>query len=90
MNEKTRLYIECACDHPDHVIRVTYWPDDDDHEVYVDVHLRQYDTFWYRLKACVRYLFGQDVASSESCILRPEDADKLQAVVDMLRTWRSK
>ena len=77
--EKT--YIECQCDHANHVIRVVFDPDDGD--VYIETRLAHPLSLRQRLRNAVIYLLGRDVSYGmfDVTLLRVEDYD---AVRDLL------
>lgn len=58
-----------------------------DDEVYVSVHLRP-GNFWYRLKNAFRYLLGKRsiYGDFDEFIFKKEDADRLQSIVDKLKS----
>lgn len=53
---------------------------------YVHIHLSTYHTFWGRLKYAVKYIFGYKsrYGAFDEFIFNPEDAPKLQQLVDHL------
>lgn len=55
-DEHHKEYFECICDSSEHVFRLA-WFDDEPDEVYVDTPLIN-GSFWHRLTAGVRYIFG--------------------------------
>ena len=61
-----------------------------DNEVYVSVHLSTYHGFWKRLWHGLKYAFGHKsrYGAFDEVILRKEDADNLQKVVDHLKKMK--
>ncbi|MBR1436345.1 MAG: hypothetical protein IJ584_14685, partial [Bacteroidales bacterium] len=55
-------------------------------EVYIAVHLNK-KPFWKRLKYAIKYIFGYQCkyGAFDEIILNPDDAERLQKVVDYLR-----
>jgi hypothetical protein len=79
--------IICECHSTEHQIIFKY---DDDVDkswdmVYVDIHLNSW-SFWKRLKYGIKYIFGYKCryGAFDEIIIKPEDADKIQRVVDFL------
>jgi len=79
-----KLFI-CRCDSTEHQLIFSYLPDDK--EVYVSVHLIPV-IFWKRLINAIKYIFKHKskYGDFEEFIFRSEDADKLQSVVNYLRS----
>lgn len=77
----------CQCANTEHQLIFSYFPDDNENEVYVSVHLSP-DRFWKRLVNAVKYLFGyrSKYGDFDEFIFRNQDADKLQSVVNYLRS----
>lgn len=73
----------CKCSDPSHLVVIRY--DDDCSEVDLCIHLVR-DGFFKRIGRAFRYVFGyRSIYGDFDCLsLRPEDAPKLQAVVDHL------
>ena len=85
MKNDNEILLLCDCSSAEHQLIVSW--DNDDKEVYVRVHLANYDGFWRRLWHAVKYVFGYKsrYGAFDEVILRKEDADNLQKVVDHLR-----
>lgn len=85
MKPDNEILLLCDCSSDEHQLIVRW--DDDDNEVYVSVHLATYRGFWKRLWHGLKYAFGHKsrYGSFDEIILRKEDADNLQKVVDHLR-----
>ena len=80
----TELFL-CECDSPEHQFIVSYF-DVGGGEVYVEIHLNK-SSFWRRLKYAIKYIFGYQCkyGAFDEIILNPEDAERLQKVVDYLK-----
>ena len=85
MKNDNEILLLCNCSSCEHQL-IVLW-NDDDNEVYVNVHLANYDGFLERLWHGLKYAFGykSKYGAFDEIILRKEDADKLQRVVDKLR-----
>ena len=85
MKNDNEILLLCDCSSEEHQLIVRW--DNDDREVYVSVHLANYMGFWKRLWHAVKYVFGYKsrYGAFDEVILRKEDADNLQKVVDHLR-----
>lgn len=85
--KQTELFL-CECHSPEHQFIVSYW-DDDDGEVYVEIHLNK-KPFWKRLKYAIMYIFGHQCkyGAFDEIILSPDDAERLQKVVNYLNKAR--
>lgn len=84
MDNEVLLLCECSsCEHQ----LIVSWDNDDD-EVFVQIHLTTYKGFWKRLWAGLKYAFGHKSRYGEfdEIILRKKDADNLQKVVDHLKS----
>jgi len=85
---RTELFI-CECHYVAHQMIISYDDNDDDgwDEVNVEIHLSNYLGFWKRLYHGIRYIFGyrSSYGDFDGLTINPDDADKLQTVVDYLR-----
>lgn len=83
-NDNEELLI-CECSSCEHQI-IFRW-DNDEHEVYMETHLANNKNFFVRLWHALKYAFGYRCRYGEfdEVILRKEDVDKLQKVVDHLK-----
>lgn len=84
-NMKNELFV-CQCNSVEHQMIVSYIPDDK--EVYVSVHLVPEWKLWKRIKMAIKYIFGYRCCYGhfDEFIFKKEDADKLQSVVDYLKS----
>ena len=80
----TELFL-CECNSPEHMFVVNYLDEGDAKEVYVDIHLTK-ATFWKRVWYAIKYIFGYQCkhGAFDEIILNPDDAERLQKVVDHL------
>ena len=85
MKNDNEILLMCECSSCEHQM-VIRW-DESDSEVYVNVHLVTWKGFWRRLLDGIRYVFGHRSVYGEfdEIILRKEDAEGLQRVVDHLK-----
>jgi hypothetical protein len=79
-------FLLCQCHSAEHQLFFTWWDDEDIKEVFMHVHLAKH-TFWERLVYGIKYIFGYQCkyGAFDEMILRKEDAEKLQNVVDYLK-----
>lgn len=83
--DKKELFI-CECNSIGHQIVMSYF--EDEKEVYCNVHLKPERNVLKRIIHAVKYIFGHRSAYGDfdEFIFNPKDADRLQSVVDHLRT----
>ena len=95
MKTITELLI-CQCGDPSHQMIISYDEGGDENEkivkelemVYVSIHLTPEPNFFKRLWYGIKYIFSRQrsvYGDFDEVILRPEDADKLQNVVNHLK-----
>lgn len=74
----------CDCGSPDHQFIIRKF--DDEEEVYLTIHLTK-KSFFKRLKYGLKYIFGYQsrYGAFDEIILNPDDADKLQKIVNALK-----
>lgn len=89
MKNDNEMLMVCKCSSLEHQVIVRW--DNDDNEVYMEVHLANYDSFWKRLWHGLKYAFGYKCryGAFDEVILRKEDASNLQKVVDHLKDKQS-
>jgi hypothetical protein len=82
--EKVEILL-CRCHSSEHQILVHY--DEDDKMLYLHIHLTE-RSFWRRLKYGLKYIFGYHCRYGQwdEFIFNENDADKLQAMADALKT----
>ena len=83
--DKKELFI-CERNSIEHQIVMSYF--EDEKEVYCNVHLKPERNVLKRIIHAVKYIFGHRSAYGDfdEFIFNPKDADRLQSVVDHLRT----
>lgn len=83
--DKKELFI-CECNSIEHQIVMSYF--EDEKEVYCSVHLKPERNVFKRIIHAVKYIFGHRsiYGDFDEFIFNPKDADRLQSVVDHLRT----
>jgi hypothetical protein len=84
MKFETQEIFICECYSPEHQFIIRKF--DDENEVYLTIHLTK-QPIWRRLKYAFRYIFGYQsrFGAFDEIILNPDDADRLQKVVDSLK-----
>jgi hypothetical protein len=82
----TKDILICECNSTDHQLVLLYDHEDDNPMCYVHIHLTK-KPFWERVKYGFKYIFGYQsrYGAFDEFIFNPEDADKLQKVVDYLK-----
>lgn len=83
--DKKELFI-CECNSFEHQIVMSYF--EDEKEVYCSVHLIPERNVFKRIIHAVKYVFGHRsvYGDFDEFIFNPKDADRLQSVVDHLKT----
>ena len=71
----------CTCHSLEH--QVIFWKDNDDGEVYINVHLSKHG-FFRRLVHGIKYIFGYSsrYGNWDEFIFKPEDLKKLKEFLD--------
>lgn len=84
MKFETQEVFICECHSHEHQFIIRKF--EDDNEVYLTVHLTK-QPILRRLKYAFRYIFGYQsrFGAFDEIILNPDDADRLQKVVDSLK-----
>ncbi len=85
MKNDNEILLLCECSSCEHQLIVSW--DNDNNEVFVQMHLTTYKGFWKRLWHGLKYAFGHRsrYGDFDEIILRKKDADNLQKVVDHLK-----
>lgn len=78
----------CQCHNTEHQLIFSYFPEDDDKDVYVSVHLIPEYRLWKRIWRAIRYIFGyrSRYGHFDEFIFKKSDAKRLQKVVDYLKS----
>ena len=86
-NKSVNELFICQCYNVEHQLIFSYFPDDEDKDVYVSVHLTPEDNIWKRIWMAIKYIFGYKsmYGHFDEFIFKKSDADKLQKVVNFLR-----
>ena len=82
-NTMSPAVLICDCNSTEH--QIVIYPEDEDGLVYCHIYLTNYG-FWRRLKAGLKYIFGYKCRFGQwdEFILKPEHADKLRELSEML------
>lgn len=85
--EENELFI-CQCHSERHQLIFTYFPDDEEKTVYVAVHLIPENKILKRIWLAIKYTFGKSCRYGhfEDFIFQKKDADRLQRIVDVLKS----
>lgn len=77
----------CQCCNTEHQLIFQYFPNDEDKEVYVSVHLTPEYNIWKRIWMAIKYIFGYKYMYGhfDEFIFKKSDADKLQKIVNFLK-----
>ena len=78
-------WFDCSCRSAHHAIRVTY--DVEFNEVFFEMRVNNYKSFWQRLVAAYKYLFNRDNndCSYDTFLLSPEDRDIMLQVIGRMK-----
>jgi hypothetical protein len=85
MDVKNELFI-CECYNAEHQFILNY--DEDDNTLSLQVHLRNYRSFFKRLVTGIKYIFGYKsrFGSFDEILINPDDKERLINVVNQLKT----
>lgn len=83
--DKQELFI-CACNSVEHQLIMSYFTDEKYGEVYCCIHLKPERNVFKRIIHAVKYILGHRsvYGDFDEFIFKPEDAGRLQKVVDCL------
>ena len=86
MKNDNEILMLCECSSCEHQLIVRW--DNIDNNVYVNVHLANNMTVFKRIWHSLKYIFGyrSKYGDFDEIILRKEDANNLQKVVDFLKS----
>jgi hypothetical protein len=93
--KKTKDVLICECHSTDHQILLMY--SEDEHPTgttypvcYAHIHLNK-RPFWQRVKYSIKYIFGYKCrfGAFDEFLFNPEDADKLEKLVNYLRNEKN-
>ena len=87
-NQSVNELFICQCCNTEHQLIFQYFPNDEDKEVYVSVHLTPEYNIWKRIWMAIKYIFGYKCMYGhfDEFIFKKSDADKLQKIVDYLKS----
>lgn len=87
-NEAVNELFICQCHNTEHQLIFSYFPEDEDKDVYVSVHLTPEYRLWKRIWMALRYIFGYRSCYGhfDEFIFKKSDAKRLQKVVDYLKS----
>ena len=87
-NETVNELFICQCHNTEHQLIFSYFPEDEDKDVYVSVHLIPECRLWKRIWRAIRYIFGyrSRYGHFDEFIFKKSDALRLQKVVDYLKS----
>jgi hypothetical protein len=95
MKNKTDILI-CDCHSTEHQLIMIYeeneWDNGESYPMcYFHIHLKK-RPFWERVKYGIKYIFGRQCryGAFDEFIFNPEDSDKLQNLVDYLKSQKKK
>lgn len=79
-------YFECACHSAEHTLRFVW--DDEDNSIYTEVFLGHHNNIFGRIWNAIKYVFGYQCRYGhfDCFLMRPEDANRLQMLLDKIRT----
>ena len=85
MKSDNEILFLCECSSCEHQL-IARW-DKTDKEVYISILLSNCYGFWKRLWEAIKYIFGYKCRYGhfDEVILRKEDANNLQSIVDHLK-----
>ena len=87
-NETVNELFICQCHNTEHQLIFSYFPEDEDKDVYMSVHLIPEYRLWKRIWRAIRYIFGyrSRYGHFDEFIFKKSDAKRLQKVVDYLKS----
>lgn len=87
MGETINDLFICQCYNTEHQLIFSYFPEEKE-DVYVSVHLIPEYRIWKRIWIAIKYIFGYKCKFGhfDEFIFKRTDADKLQSVVNYLKS----
>jgi len=87
----SKVYIDCACGSTEHVLAFQH--DEADNDLYIEVHLSPYLSFWKRIILAVKYVFG--LKTNYGCfgcwmLKDKQDADKIIEILERYKAYKPK
>lgn len=85
MIKKETEFFECVCSSDEHTLKATLFTDTENNltDFYFGIYLCQHKSFFQRLVAAVKYVFGykSKYGDFDSFILNPKDYDRLSEMI---------
>lgn len=87
MDDDAHMIVECDCYSLDHIVRFSYWKEDDGRdELYISTHMKTWRPWWKRLRDALKHVLNipsQHGEWDEVC-MGPEQAEQL---IPILQTY---
>lgn len=76
------IYLECECNSPDHIIRVTVFDwDDTAPDFVIDLQAHNWESFFKRCWSALKYIFGENLVWDD-VFLTKDSVNRLQDAID--------
>lgn len=77
-------FVVCDCQSPEHTLRFMY--DEEEKELYTEVYLNQYRSFFKRVYVAIKYIFGytSKYGHWDCTMISKPKADKLKAFLSSM------
>lgn len=87
-NEAVNELFICQCHNTEHQLIFSYFPEDEDKDIYVSVHSIPEYRLWKRIWTAIQYIFDyrSRYGHFDEFIFKKSDAKQLQKVVDFLKS----
>jgi hypothetical protein len=84
--EHPEIFI-CECHSTEHQLVFRHDPDDEYHELFIDVHLRTYKNVFKRIWVSLKYIFGYKCRYGhwDEFIFNKDDAQRLIGILNKLK-----
>lgn len=79
MQPPERTYLDCQCDHPGHVVRFTYDPDDGD--LYIQARMSNYLPWYKRIWVGLKFVFGISDQHYAEVLVKKTDYNMLLNII---------
>lgn len=92
--DSEHVIVECDCFSMDHLVRVSYWPDEEmpaADEIIITTHLSTCRSLWRRLVEAVRHVFKIEGRHGnwDEVLMSPDSAAKLIPILQLFVERRS-
>ena len=86
MYNKPEIFI-CECHSTEHQLVVRYDPDEEYHNLYIDVHLITYENIFKRIWISLKYIFGYKCRYGhwDEFIFNKNDAERLIEILNKIK-----